>query len=657
MAMLACVAVMPFFDVALQTISIASLIISLGILVDNGVVVSEDILVRLASGQERDTAVTRAVSELWKPLLAASLTTIFAFLPIPLAQSTTGEYTGSLFIVVSLTLLASWLLSMSLVPMLAHRFLKARITAQDFSGRAYRVYRGLLMACLRHRAVFLVLAVAVLAGAFWTMRHVPSMFFPPNERNMFIIDFWQPYGTDIRVTEERAAALEDFLLAQEAVDSTGVFVGTGGPRWYLPLSLEEDNRNYAFLVVNTRTVEDVEPVMRRTRAHAAEHFPDARATVKELMHGPPVGAPIQIRLSGEDIPTLYRLRERVGAMLEGTEGVSHVWDDWGQWTKKLVVDVNQDQARRVGLSSYDIALSLQAQMSGVTASQFREGDDLIPIVVRSQEAFREDLGRIEGLNVYSYQEGTSVPLLQVARTRLEWQPPNIRRRDQQRTITVKAEVRGRFASAVLADVRPQLEQMQAGQDWPMGYRVDYGGEFEESSQANASIMALVPLAMGLLVLVLVSQFNSLRRPAIILLTIPFMFAGIAPGMLLTNSPFGFMALLGVISLTGIIVNNAIMLIDRVESLAAEGHVRREAVVLSAMQRARPILMTTVTTIVGMIPLSLQGGEMWRPMANCIISGLAVSTLLTLLLCPVLYSLFFRLRYRDYRWDPAAARGQ
>lgn len=655
MAMLGCIGLMPYFDVALQRISIASLIISLGILVDNGVVVSEAILVRMASGEERLKAVMGSVSELWMPLLAASLTTVFAFLPIPLAENATGEFCFSLFIVVSLTLLCSWGLSMSMVPMMCYYLLKPKVSIQTFTGKMYVAYRKLLLACLRHRPTFLAGVLVCCVVAVWGFKYVPKMFFPPNERAQFTIDFWQPYGTDITATSERAARLEELLLADDDVVAVGTFVGHGGPRWYLPLNLEQKNDNLATFIVNTKTVESVDQVIARTDRALKAEFPAADYSLKKLMNGPPVGAPLQIRLSGPDIKTLYRLRDKIAGIVEQSPGVTRVWDDWGQWTKKMQVKVDQEKAREAGLSSFDVAVSLQTSMSGLRASNYRDGDTVIPILLKNTDASGK-LHKLDGLNVYSYDTGESVPLSQIATTKLDWQPSDIRRRDQTRTMTIKADVgQGFFALSILNKVRPQIEKLMQSEQWPLGYTVGYGGEFEKSVESQEAINANMPLAMGLLVLVLIFQFNSLRRPLIILLTLPPMMCGITAGMLATNAPFGFMPMLGMISLLGIIVNNAIMLIDRIEIQRNKGIPTADSIVLAAMERARPIIMTATTTIIGMVPLSLQGGEMWRPMANCIMSGLAFATVLTLVLCPVLYSLFFRQQYKDYEWDPDVAR--
>jgi len=653
MAMLGCIALMPRFDVGLQRISIASLIISLGILVDNGVVVSESILVRLAAGQERLKAVTGAVSELWMPLLAASLTTIFAFLPIPMADKPVGEFCASLFIVVTLTLTCSWALSMTMVPMLCYYVLKPKLVVQTYSSKLYTAYRRLLLWSLRNRTVFVGGMIVCCVIAMWAFRFVPKLFFPPNERAQFTIDFWQPYGTDITATTRRVERLEKVLLADKDVVSVGDFVGHGGPRWYLPLNLEQKNDNLATFIVNTVSIESVDGVIERARKKLNAEFPDADYSMNKLMNGPPVGAKLQIRLSGPDIATLYALRDKIVPLIEQQPGVERVWDDWGLWTKKMLVAVDQDKAREAGISSFDVAVSLQTAMSGLRASDYREGDTVIPILLRNDEGFRGRLDKLDSLNVYSYETGKSVPLSQVATTRFDWQPSDIRRRDQTRTMTIKADVAdGYYALSILGAVRPEIAKLTADQAWPLGYTVEYGGEFEKSQESQEAINANMPLAMGLLVLVLVFQFNSVRRPIIILLTLPPMMIGISAGMILTNAPFGFMAMLGMISLLGIIVNNAIMLIDRIEILRGRAFSTADAIVVAALERARPIIMTATTTIIGMVPLSLQGGEMWRPMANLIMSGLSVATVLTLVLCPVLYSLFFRQRFTDYGWDPA-----
>lgn len=651
MAMLMCFMFMPVFKISLQQVSIAALIIALGMLVDNGVVVSENLLVRLSRGEERLAAIEAAIRELWLPLLTSSLTTICAFLPIAWAKSGVGEYCLSLFQVVSLTLLCSWVLSLTFIPVLCYYFLKAEKAHQTFESRSYQIYRKLLVWSLRRRGLFLGIVLVAFAVATWGFRFVPSVFFPPNEREMLLVDFWQPYGTDVTTTAERLTSLEQFLLRRtNEVESVASFIGSGGPRWYLGLNLEQDNPNYAHVVITLTGLQHVSAMREAIAEHLEKEHPDCRYAIKQLENGVPVGAPVKIYLSGPDIHTIYALRERIQQTMESVPGIVNVRDDWGEWIKKLKIVVHQEKARQAGLTSEDVAISLETQISGLPVTEYREGRDLIPVIFRSEPLYREDLGHIESLSVYSYLLGHNVPLLQVASAELEWQPSNIRRRNRSRTMALMADVLGRYASAVLADVVPRLEALQRQADWPSGYRMEFGGENAESAKAQGSIMAVLPLAMGLLTLILVGQFNSIRRPLIILLTIPPMICGIVPGLLITRVAFGFMAFLGLISLMGIIVNNAIMMIDRIEIEKRNGQSLLDALVVAAQRRLRPILATATTTVIGLVPLSLQGGEMWRPMANTIMFGLAFSTLLTLLLCPVLYAVFFRIRCEEYEWD-------
>ncbi len=644
MAMLMSIFLMYPLGIGLQRVSIASLIISLGILVDNGVVVSESILVHLQKGKNRLAAVSQTVRQLAFPLLAASLTTIFAFLPIAIADSLVGEYTFSLFVVISLTLLSSWILSMTLVPFVCYYFLKVKKSSGSFSSVPYRTYRTLLLKVLRFKILSVVLAAFLSAAAWFGFRQVPEIFFPPNEREMFVIDFWLPYGTDIRTTSDRAAVLEQFILERQGAVSVGTFIGSGGPRWYLPLDIEHNTSNYAFLVINTDSVKSAERLLGETDTFIKERMPDTRADVKRLRHGPPVGVPIQIRVSGPDINTLYRLKNRIASELQSMDHVEDVWDDWGEWTKRVKVRVNQNKAERIGITSRDIAGSLDSFFTGIPISEFRKDDKLIPVVVRSAESENNSLARIDDLKVYSFASAESVPLMQVAHAELEWQPGSIRRRNANRTMTVKATVTAEYPSRVLARLNPVLEAMQREKNWPPGYFVEYGGEVEERQRAKSSIYEGLGWALLLVLLTIMAKFNSWRKFLVVVLTIPPAIIGVTAGLLLTGDPFGFMALLGMISLAGIIINNAIILVDSIENERQKGQKPQDAIVIAGQQRLRPIVMTAATTIMGLVPLSVRGGDMWSPLANIIIFGLAFSTILTLGICPALYALLFRVDF-------------
>lgn len=655
LAILMCFALMPTFGIALHQISIASLIIALGIMVDNGVVVSETMLVRLARGEDRREAMNRTVRELWKPLLAASATTIWAFLPIATAKSNVGEFCLALFQVITITLLCSWLISLTIVPLLCFRFLQVTPKTQTYDGLFYRTYRALLLFGVRRRLLFLGLCVALTAAGAIGFGGVKKLFFPPNEREVLLVDVWTPYGSDLSATAASAAAFEAWLLDQDEVAQVTTFVGNGGPRWNLSQHVEQSNPSYAFMLVETvggaEGVGLVPELAARAQRHADTALSQARFTVKRLEQGPPVGAPIQIRVSGDDIATLYALRDEVAALIEAVPGTLAPTDDWGEWRKQLAIDINQDAVKRAGLTSEDVALSLQLQFSGLRVSDLREGDDRIPIVLRAAAGTRENLGRIESLSLYAMATPRSVPLAQVARTDLDFVPSNLRRRDGKRTMTIQAYLTpGTFSNEVLAAMAPGLAQL-AGESRFAGYAIEVGGESEKSAAAQASIAAGFPLALALLFLTLVAMFNSVARPVIILITIVPALFGITAGLLLTGASFGFMAMLGALSLMGIIVNNAIMMIDTTENLRARGVADADAIVVGGLSRLRPILTTATTTVIGLLPLWWFGGEMWRPMAIVIIFGLIFATVLTLVLCPVLYALFFRVSFRTYRWTP------
>lgn len=646
MAVLLSVALMPWFGVELQKVSIAALIIALGLLVSNGIVMSENILVRMTEGEDRLQAASGAVKELAFPLLASQLTTILAFMPIATAQSMVGEFTRSLFIVVAIALLGSWVLSLTFTPLLSYVMQKSARPAGQSNADSKGVsrYRRLLLFCLQRRgAVTVGVAVATLL-AIWGFGRVPTIFFPPMEREMFLVHLNMPAGTDIQVSAERAQEVEDLLQEREEVVSVAAMIGSGGPRWYLSLAPEQTNPAYATLMVHTRTIADVNSLIPWLRPELEERQPEVRARVEALEMGPPVGSPIQIRISGEDIPQLYEIANRIQLLLSDTTGVFNIHDNWGEWTQKMVVDVRQEQAKRAGFTSQDISLSLLTQMSGIPVTEYRAEGDLIPIIMRSQAEWRDDLSALEDLHVYSYVTGQNVPLLQVASARLNWQPSNIRRRNQTRTMTIEADVTGRFASDVLEEIGPQLQAMTQSSDWPLGYAIEIGGEDEESARAQASILAGVPIAGALLFLVLLVQFNSLRTTFLILISILPMMVGITPGMLLTRTPFGFMAMLGLISLAGIIVNNAILLLDRIRIEQREGKSPADAIVTAATKRLRPILLMAFTAIIGLLPLALMGGALWAPMANVMIFGLLTATVVGLVFTPVLHALFFGIRF-------------
>ncbi|MCH6257465.1 efflux RND transporter permease subunit [Puniceicoccaceae bacterium K14] len=643
---------MPTFDVQLEMMSIAALIIALGLLVDNAVVVTEQILVRQSQGMDRLKAVTESVSNLLIPLLAASGTTIAAFSTIALSPGATSEFTYSLFAVITLTLLASWGLSVTVIPMLCYYFLKP-LEKDTLVGRAlnslYKPYEILLRGIIKTRWLYPISILVLTVATGWTFKFVPNIFFPPNERGQFIVNYELPLGTDILETEKSVRNFEQWLIEEnkDQVKSVSTWIGSSGPRWYLSLSTESSKPNYAFLSVLTHTEDpnDVAALIEKVRQYGDMQSVDARVTPSALETGPPVGDAIQIRLYGSDMDTLYRLRDEIATTLRSVEGCYDIRDDWGAWTKQVSIAPDPVRSARLGLSTQTITSAVGLQFSGQTATNYREDNSSIPVVLRSQEDFRESPDRLADLPIFDSSYG-SIPLGQVADVAIEFQPGSILRENTERVMTIKAKVLGRYSSEALADIQPLIADLKASEKWSPGYRVEYGGEQAESGDAQKNLASAMPLSLSILALILIAQFNSLRRFAIICLTLPPMLIGVVPGLLLTGSSFGFMTLLGLIALLGIIVNNAILLIDEIDLQLKEIDSLKEAIITSCKSRLRPIVLTTCTTIVGLLTLAISGGGMWSSMAWAMIFGLAFATALTLLLCPSLFYLFFRRTYPE-----------
>ena len=672
MAIVVAFPVMSFFGVGINQVSLAALIISLGMLVDNAIVMAESITIRMALGQDRVAAAVRSARELRAPLLISSLTTAAAFLPISLAQSTTGEYTAPLFTVVTITLLSSWVLALTVTPLLCARFLKVNpvSTPERFYGCFYRWYRRLLLAGLQHRMLALATVVGLFALALLGARSVPSIFFTPSDKAIFTVEYGLPAGTSIERTQEVVAAADDFVARElrasgnwttgsgpapdpgrrEGVTNWVTFVGNRGPRFNMNHLPGPPDPRQAFSLFNA-TNRDVitDELIPRLAAFCREQFPDLEATLNPLLMGPPIPAPVQVRLSGRDPDVLFDIVDTVKARMRSIGGIGQVTDDWGVHGKKLVVEVDQPRARRAGVSSQDIAISLQTALGGFETTQYRADDEILPVVLRSTLASRTDVTKLDSLHVHSQATGQAVPLLQVANATLAWEPSTIHRRDRVRTVTVSASLEpGVTASVAIAHLRPWLEAERGA--WPVGNSYAFGGEEEVSGQAYQSIIEQLPVAALVIVLLLVAQFNSVRRTVIILLTIPLGLIGVVFGLFVAQSYFGFMTLLGVVALTGIVVNNSIILIDRIGiELDQHGLDPPQAILEATQRRLRPILLTTVTTVASLLPLWLGGGPMWEPMAVAVIFGLLFATALTLGVVPILYSLFFGVRFDEFKY--------
>lgn len=649
MAILLTFMVMASFDIGLDRMSLAALIIALGMLVDNAIVMAENTQVLVDAGIDPNEAAVQSAAELRIPLLTSSLTTAAAFLPIFLAESTVGEYTAPLFKVVSIALLSSWLLALTLIPLLCSYFIRRnRNHISDQPGSFADRYIRWLSSVLRHRMTSLAVILLLFAGAIYLARYVPNIFFPASDNAFFKADLELPVGTDIDTTREAIALIENFIQAELMADKerAGItdwvaYIGEGGPRYVLGHTPKPPKPHYAYLLLNVSDHRLINELITRLEQFTFDNFPDLTATFRRTLNGPPVEKPLQVRLLGPDNAVLFEYADQVKAYLRKQTGPLNITDDWGPRAKKLIVQINEARARRAAVSNQEIAIALQTGLSGLVSTEFREGDDLIPVVLRSEQADRQDLSKLETLTVFSQTTGVSVPLRQVADIEVVWQPAQILRRDRLRNVTVSSDLDAAVtASEVTTELIPWLRELSA--DWPVGYRWELGGEYESSGKAQASIRAELPITLFIIAFLLITQFNSIRRTGIILLTIPLGIIGVMPGLLATGANLGFMTFLGIISLSGIIINNAIVLIDRIDlEQSKNGLAPGKAVVAAGARRLRPILLTTATTVLGMVPLWIGGGALFQSMAIAIIFGLLFATVLTLGIVPLLYSIFFR----------------
>jgi len=654
---------MQVFSITINQVSLAALIIALGLLVDNAIVIVESILVKREEGASAVHAAVQAGGELLTPLLVSSLTTAAAFMPIALAESAVGEYTSDIFYVVTIALLTSWVLAMAFLPILSMYAMKNVEPGEKdrTNSSAYALYKRYLLWTLKHRLVTLIGVVLTFWLALTMMGLVPQKFIEGSEDPVFTAKLELPLGSSIETSEALVKDLDAFLVAEFMSDpdsdessetqgpqikSWATFIGEGGPRLSLGLNPPNENPANSFMVVNTRNGADVEPIVAAIEGFLTEQHPDLSKQVSALENGPPVGYPIIMRVQGESIDDLYRVAEEATLLLYDNPKVLSVKNSWGLPAKKLLVSISQERAQRAGVTSDDVAYALRANLQGQQLSEYRNEDKLLPILLRADIRDREDISKLDGLSVFSTSSNRVVPLSQVADVELAFQPGVIERRDRIRTLSLKTQLKPGFSAAEVTDeLLPEMTN--ASLSWPSGVTFDVGGESRESDDAASSIGDKLPIAFMIILLLLVSQFNSLRSPVIIMVTIPLGLIGVVIGLLVARSSFGFFTILGIIALSGIIINNAIVLIDRINIERNQlGKPAANAIIDACCQRLRPIFLASCTTVLGMMPLLWGGTAMFRPMAVSIIFGLAFATLLTLFVVPILYSVLYRVNYKE-----------
>jgi multidrug efflux pump len=611
--------VMYVLGIELQRISLGALIIALGLLVDDAIIAVEMMALKLEQGWDKFRAATHAYTATAFPMLTGTLITAAGFLPVGFAKSGSGEYVYSLFQVVGISLVLSWIVAVLFTPYIGFKLLKEQAAAHGHDEEAvyqrglYKRFRGLVDLCLRRRNWVIGITVAAFVGSLALMRVVPQQFFPASDRPELMVDLWLPEAAGFAASQREVEALEAKLKGDPDVVAVTSYVGTGSPRFYLPLDVQTPNLNLGELMVMTKGGEARERVLVKIQQLFETDFPSVRGRVNRLENGPPVGYPLQFRVFGTEPRQVQVVADQVAAILRADGHVRAVNQDWGERLKRVRVDVDQDKARALGISSRDVQSALQASLSGTTVTDYREGDKNIDVVARLVEAERTDLNNLKDARIY-LREGKFVPVSQVARLSLDSEESILWRRNRVPTLTVRADV---------------------------VYGIEVGGAQESSAKAQASIFAVMPLMVVVVLLLLMLQLQDIKKMTLVLLTAPLGLIGVALTMALFRIPFGFVAMLGVIALAGMIIRNSVILVVQIDEDVLAGRPLWDAIVESAVRRMRPIVLTALAAILAMVPLS--HSVFWGPMAWAIMGGLTVATLLTLLFLPALYASWYGAR--------------
>jgi multidrug efflux pump subunit AcrB len=641
---------MDYFHIGLHKISLGSLIIALGLLVDDAIIAVEMMVRKMEEGYDKVRAATFAYELTAMPMLTGTLITAAGFLPIGLAKSLTGEYTFAIFAVTVIALLISWLASVYFVPYLGTLLLKVpphvsgsveAVVHEMFDTPFYQVFRRAVTWCVIHKWKTIAITLGLFVLGIVGMGKVQQQFFPDSSRPEIMVEVWLPEGASFFASEEVAKRIEKRLMSEQGVNSVSTWVGSGVPRFYLPLDQIFPQSNVSQMIVVSKDLKVRESLRVKLPALLASEFPEVRGRVKLLPNGPPVPYPVQFRVVGAD-PSVLRLKaDEVKASLRTNANTRGVNDNWNESVKVIRLEVDQAKARALGVTSQSIAQAARTIASGSTIGQYRDGDKLIDIVIRQPQSERDAITDLAGAYVPT-ASGQSIPLLQIAKPVFNWEPGVMWREGRSYAITVNADViEGIQGATVTQQLLPDLKKLEATwQESDAGeYRIEVAGAVEESSKGSASIAAGIPLMLFVTFTLLMLQLQSFSRALLVFLTGPLGMAGVAGALLVLDRPFGFVALLGVIALMGMIQRNSVILIDQIEQDRAAGVPAWEAIVESAVRRLRPIVLTAAAAVLAMIPLSRS--VFWGPMAVAIMGGLVVATALTLLALPAMYAAWFK----------------
>ncbi|EGQ8058058.1 multidrug efflux RND transporter permease subunit VmeV [Vibrio parahaemolyticus] len=638
---------MNYNNIELHRISLGALIIALGMLVDNAIVVVEGILVGLKKGRTKVQAAVDIVKQTQWPLLGATVIAITAFAPIGLSQDATGEFMGSLFWVLCFSLFLSWVTAITLTPFLADLLLKEEekdTNGEDedpYKGWLFVVFGALLKFSLRFRWMTVAAMVALLVGAVVAFGNVKQQFFPPSNTPMFYVDMWMPEGTDIRQTIKQAEKVESYIRQQDDIDFVSVSIGQGLQRFALTYQPEKSYEAYAQFQVRTTDRDNMFKLLHKLDDNLAKTFDEPTFQFKLMEFGPSPASKIEARITGPDPKVLRELAVQVEDILHTDPGARNIRHDWRERTKELVPVFNESKARRLGISKEDLSSTLQMAFGGSTFGVLRDGTHTLPIMMRLPETERVDFESLQNVKIWSPSLQTYIPVDQIIDgVELDWSEPLIQRRDRKRTLTVLADhdvLSDDTAASLFARVQPKVMALHI----PEGYEITWGGEYESSKDAQEGLFGSLPMGYLLMFIITILLFNSIKKPLVIWFTVPLSIIGVAFGLLTTNMPFSFTAFLGLLSLSGMILKNGIVLLDQINLELESGKDPYLAIVDSAISRVRPVSMAALTTILGMIPLVFDA--FFGSMAITIMAGLGFATVLTLIVVPVMFAILFRIK--------------
>jgi multidrug efflux pump subunit AcrB len=628
-------------DIPMHRISLGALIIALGMLVDNAIVVTEGILVGTQRGETKIKITEKIISRSIWPLLGGTLVGILAFAPIGLSPGSTAEYTGHLFWVVMISLMYSWVFAITIVPFLAD-LLFEEVTAGSEApkeGRFMLAYKKLMRTLLKVRWIPIGATVVMFAVSVWGFQFVKSGFFPSSTTPQVVVDYWLPEGTDITQTKADILEIEAQLSTYETIEDVQTLIGKGAVRYMLVYGAENRNSAYGQFLLKVKNYDDIPAIIPQIQDYIDANYPDAQAKVWQFQLGPGGGSAIEAEFSGPDPDVLRDLADQAKAIMTADGGALSIKDDWRQPTSIIKPVYSSSKGRRLGVSREALSQALQTNYSGMTVGVFREEDELIPIIARAPESERLDPESIGQIQIISSATGAAVPLEQVVDSiDTTWRNSLLLKEDRVWRIKAQSDpVAGDIASELLSRLRPQIEAIEL----PPGVQLEWGGEYGDSSEANENLASTIPLGFLAMVLVVVILFNSLKQPLVIWLVVPLSLIGVVLGLIATNTPMEFMAILGLLSLSGLLIKNAIVLVDQMDIEIAEGKARFDAIVDSAASRVRPVMMGALTTVLGVIPLF--GDAFFKSMAVVLVFGLTFATVLTLIVVPALYAVVFQIK--------------